>query len=285
MLGRPVVRRLLAEGETVRVMARDLERAKTLLPSRAEIVEGDLRDEDSVRAAMAGARAVHVNLENAMASRRPEWDPDADGAMTVLKVAEAMGESGPARLSRISALGVDHPDVQGWWPARAKRETDEAWLDSPVETTIFRPTWFMESLPLFVRRGFLMITRIQDVPLHWVAGDDLSRMINAAFDMPSAANRVYLVQGPERLTMREAARRFAAARPERIRVVSIPAWTMRLAGLAVPQVGYLMELMDATVEHFAPIDAKREENDLPAPIMDVETYAMAIDETGDWPKK
>lgn len=233
---------------------------------------------------MAGVQAVHVNLENAMTRRRPEWDPDADGAITVLRIAESMGDSGPRRMSRTSALGIDHPDCD-WWPTRAKLETDQAWLDSPVETTIFRPTWFMESLPLFVRNGLLMLTRMQETRLHWVAGDDYARMVHAAFDMPAAANRAYLAQGPELLSTREAARRFVAARPERIRVVSIPAWIMRLAGLAAPPVGYLMNLMDATAECFAPIDAAREENDLPDAVITIEGYAMSIDETGDWPKK
>jgi hypothetical protein len=110
-------------------------------------------------------------------------------------------------------------------------------------------------------------------------------MVHAAFETPSAANRVYLVQGRELISTREAARRYAAARPERIRLLSVPAWILRSLGLASEQVAYFMALFDATAECFASIDAEREENNLPDPVMTVEAYARSIDETGDHPRK
>jgi uncharacterized protein YbjT (DUF2867 family) len=48
MLGRPVVDRLLRDGFSVRVLARDPDRAADLLPDTAEIVHGDAARPDDV---------------------------------------------------------------------------------------------------------------------------------------------------------------------------------------------------------------------------------------------
>jgi uncharacterized protein YbjT (DUF2867 family) len=281
MLGRPVIRRAVSEGWPVRAMVRDLARARAMLPADVELVPGDLRDQASVEAAMQDVEFVHINLENAMTRSRQAWDPDADGAMVVLRVAERCGVQ---RLTRISALGVDEGADQ-WWATKAKQEVDNAFLASSVAATIFRPTWFMESFSLFARGRRLMMPGLGGAKLRWLAGDDYARQVLASFEKDSAADRVYLVQGPELLSTREAAERFAAAHPEDLRVMSLPLWPMRLAGMFSQQIAYMTKLMDMTQDVFAPIDAQAADTDLPESTMTVEDYVRYMLDTGDVPRK
>jgi uncharacterized protein YbjT (DUF2867 family) len=281
MLGRPVVRRMVSDGLPVRVMARDPQRAATQLPDGVEIVKGDLHDRASVEAAMDGVTCCHVNLENAMAHTRPSWDPDADGSMVVLNAAKTMNLT---RLTRIAALGV-YDTEHLWWAAKAKAEVDRAWLESPVDCTIFHPTWFMESLPLFTRNRRIILPRWGDTKLHWVAGDDYAGQVIASMAMPSAANRVYAVQGPERLSPREAAQRYAAAHPDDLKITMIPLWPVRPLTWFSGQMHYMVKLMDLTRSHFASLDATRAETDLPAATMRIEDYVAYMLDTGDVPKK
>ncbi len=281
MLGRPVVRRMAREGLNIRALVRDVERAQRLLPGSVELVPGDLRDVASIEAAMRGVDAVYTNLENSVTRKRPAWDPDGNGAMTVLQVAE---RSGIQRLGRISAIGVEEA-ADAWWPAAAKAEVDRAWMESNIATTIFRPTWFMESLPLFMMKNKIMMLRYRNTKLRWVAGDDLGRQVIATLTTDQPLNQICYVQGPERLTYREATERFAAALPNQPKVVEYPVWPFRVLGLFHAQVKYLIKLMDLTDEFFAPMADSLPESELPTATMRIEDYAQYMTDTGDVPKK
>ena len=58
--GPHVVSALRARGEQVRVLVRDPARAAALLPAGIELAPGDLRDDQSVRAALDGAAALFL---------------------------------------------------------------------------------------------------------------------------------------------------------------------------------------------------------------------------------
>lgn len=57
-LGRYVVRRLLADGDEVRVLSRNPQAAQDLVALGVEVVQGDLADQDSVVASCVGVEAV-----------------------------------------------------------------------------------------------------------------------------------------------------------------------------------------------------------------------------------
>lgn len=282
MLGRPVVRRMVGEGVPVRAFVRDEARARSMLPAGVSYATGDLRDEESLARAMDGCRGVYVNLENAMADRRPAWDPDTDGCAAVLRVARRVGVE---RIARISALGVDRPGAERWWPARMKAETDAAWVASGVPAAVFRPTWFMESLALFVRGGRLSVFDMGDTRLRWVAGDDLGRQVCDAMTRETPTNGCFPVQGPERLTAREAGERFAAGWDRVGNVGTLPNWAFRLLRLTGPTMRSMWSLTRATCDVFAAEDAIAHETPFPKAVMRIEDYTRSMLATGDIPKK
>ena len=72
-VGANLVRELLVDGRTVRVLARPGSDRRALEGCRVEIAEGDLLDRDSLRAAVAGARRVyHVAADYRLWARDPE---------------------------------------------------------------------------------------------------------------------------------------------------------------------------------------------------------------------
>ena len=71
-----------------------------------------------------------------------------------------------------------------------------------VPYTIFRATFFMETLPRFVRRTRASLLGNQPHPWRWVAADDYARMVAAAYTTPAAANKLLTILGPEPWTMR-----------------------------------------------------------------------------------
>lgn len=286
MIGRPVVRRLVEDGFTVRCLVRDIERGQALLPGACEFAKGDVRDDQRLVRAMDGCDAAYINLSEPMVRQPPAWDAEVEGTRAVVAACRACGVM---RLLRLSAMGVEDASAgpSGWWAAKSKAAADRWLMESDRDWTLFRPTWFMESLCTFNVAGPLMICPdLPQSPLRWIAGDDYARQVAAALKNERAKRVVYQPQGPEALTIKQALRRFCAAwARKRLRVVPTPLWTMRAGTPFSGKAHYLVSLMDMTRDHFSRVDRQVIATDLPAATMTIEDYARYVDRTGDWPRK
>ena len=277
MLGRPVVRRLVEEPCAVRALVRDPKRAGPLLPEACELVTGDLRDARSLERALAGVGAVYVNLAAPRSPRR--GDLEREGVPLIVTAAR---RAGVRRLLKISFMGV--PEArEAWWQAAHKAESEQAIVDSGLDYVIFRPTWLMESIPLFMRGRRLLVPRTPPDPVYWIAGDDYARQVAAA--LWSGPNRIYTIQGPEPLSFRQAADRFAAACRPPLRVAEIPLWVVRPLAPFSANARYLLDLLRVTFETNTRFDAQESWDDLGRPSMTIEDYVRYMERTGDVPRK
>ncbi|MBK9119464.1 MAG: NAD(P)H-binding protein [Phycisphaerales bacterium] len=280
MLGRPVVRRLCADGRfAVHALVRDPERAAQLLPAGCALLPGDLRDADSVARACEGMHAVYCNLNTPYG--RTRFNPDLHGTFTIVKAAR---RAGVQRIARLSALEV--PDARHEWPViQQKYESDLAVMEAGIAWTVFRPAWFFESLPLFIAGRKLQQIGNCPTPLYWIAGDDYARQVAAALASPRAENQIYNAQGPEPLTFAAALARFAAAYRPQLRLIRIPRLALRLGGLVLPAARYLDRLLTVTERHGGAFRAATSWEQLGRPTMSVEDYVAYIAHTGDLPRK
>src|SRR5262245_26671246 len=115
-LGANLVRALLADGSSVRVLARPGGDRRALEGCAAEIAEGDLLDVASIRAAVRGVRRVyHVAADYRL------WAPDpralfrsnVDGTRHVLEVAAAAGVERIVYTSTVGAIGIPKDGTPG----------------------------------------------------------------------------------------------------------------------------------------------------------------------------
>lgn len=279
-LGRPVARVLAADDRfELSAVVRDPARARARLPDSIRLVNGDLRDAAAIAAALEGADAVYLNLSNPPSARTP-FDPDRDGTRTVLAAAQAAGVRRIARISALVANDADDP----WFVIQRKCEIDREIMDAGLEWVIFRPTWYMESLAMFLMGPLLIEPLAPDVPLRWIAGEDYGRMVAEALVRDDAANRMYTVQGPEAVTFRNAFRRFRTAYSGRALRVPALLPAMRVAGLVSANAKYSIDLFRTTFgqgDDFVSDAAW----DLAGPTMTIEDYARSIAKTGDVPSK
>jgi uncharacterized protein YbjT (DUF2867 family) len=278
MLGRPVARRLVQEGFTVRAMARSAGRAAAVLPEAVEVVEGDVRNADDIERAADGVGAVYLNLESP--NPKAAFRPELDGTRMVV---EALRSRPQVLLAKISAIELG-PEID--WPyAQQKRESEHVLEQSGHPYLIFRPTWLMESLPLFVRGKRLTIPGHPPHPLYWVAGDDMARWVVGALRSERWYNRAITVQGPEPLAFREAAERFVAAWDPTIRVTHFPLWPLRLAGMFKPEIGNFVTLMRLTSAFAEAFQSQDVWDALGPPQLTIEGYVDYIRATDDFPRK
>ncbi len=204
MLGKPVAQQLKADGFKVRLLARNVEKAQKLLGADYEIIKGDVDNPASLRAALTGADGVHISLKGGPS----EADFDRMDHIATRDIAQAAKELGVGRVTLISAYAVseekaDTPE------SRSKVKGEAALKSSGVPYTIFRASWFMETLPLFVQGKSISLIGNQIHPLHWIAAEDYARMVSKSYQTDDTLNKELYIFGPEAYTMGEAMKIYA----------------------------------------------------------------------------
>ena len=215
-IGRPVAHRLLADGYGVRLLVRDAERARARLGPDFEYSVGDVDDPGAIERALEGCMGVHVSL-------RGGSDPDGLDRVEhrgTARIAQLAAQQGVSRLTYLSGMLVaEDAEIPG---DRAKYRAEQAIRSSGVPYTIFKPTYFMETLPRHIQGKLAIVLGRQPHPLHMVAADDFARMVSQSFRMPEAANRQFFVHGPEAITIPDALRLYCSLVEPGKRVVTLP---------------------------------------------------------------
>jgi uncharacterized protein YbjT (DUF2867 family) len=190
--GRATIGQLLQRGWEVRAFVRDLESpaATKLRDAGANLIEGDLDEPASVRAAMTGAygvfmmltpmSGVHITTEGIAAETR--WGTAVVDLAAELSVAHLVYSS--LRGAGQNA-GVDY---------YAAKEAIEARIhETGIPATILRPTFFMDNLQAFNRpvlddNGELVVNLAvrSDIPVSLVSTADIGAFAAIAFDRPAA---------------------------------------------------------------------------------------------------
>ena len=107
-LGSALARELIDKGEQVVALARPTSDLSNLEGLDIEIVTGDLKDEASLKAAMAGCdRAYHAAAEYVLWSKNPHelYAINVDGTRNLIRAARAAGVERVVYTSTVGALG------------------------------------------------------------------------------------------------------------------------------------------------------------------------------------
>ena len=217
MLGAPVVAQLLRDGFHVRVLSRNPRHAAARLGEKVEIVQGDAARPEDVQRAALDCTGVHVSLSG---------EVEAAGVQNAVRAAQTAGSE---RITYLSGATVKPENA--WFPqTRRKLEAENEIRNSGLVYTIFRPTWFLESLSLYVRGKRAFVFGKQRRPFHFVAAQDFARMVSLAHQrLEGTADRAFVVHGPEPLRFHDALRRYCrVCHPEVRKIATIPYWLARM---------------------------------------------------------
>ena len=176
-VGRAIVARLLADGEPVRALTRDPDRAG--LPSGAEVVAGNLSDPDTLDGVFDGVRAMYLF---------PVFSREAE---TLARAADA----GVRRVVVLSTDAVSEGVDMGGHVA-----VETAATESGLEWTIVRPGEFAGNKPHLWARSIrdegVVRTAYPDVTGRPVHEADIADVVVTALREPGHHTRVYRPVGP-----------------------------------------------------------------------------------------
>jgi uncharacterized protein YbjT (DUF2867 family) len=207
-IGPHVVHALRARDIATRALVRDPARAARLQAWGVELVQGDVADPSSLRAACAGCDAV-IHLVAIITGRPADFERVmAQGTRDLVLAAQ---DAGVGRFVLASALGLDERTKDTVPYYRAKWAMEQAVKESSLDHVIFRPSFVFGKdggvLPTFVRLArFAPVTPVvgpgtQRLQPIWV--EDVAEYYARARDQPGVANRTFEIGGPDAPTWNE----------------------------------------------------------------------------------
>ncbi len=235
-LGRYIARRLAKEGWRVRIAVRDPSLAGFVRMyghvGQVVPVPCNIRDDESVRAALMGAEAA-VNCVGTF-DRKGRNSFQAIHVDAAARVARLCLEQGVRRLVHISALGADADGRSEY--ARSKAEGEQAVLGFMPHAVILRPSilfgqedQFFNRFATMASRGPVLPVIGADTPFQPVWVDDVAAA--AALGVAGrAAPGLYEIGGPEVLTFRELMHRMLGVIRRRRLVLGLPFWLGNIMG-------------------------------------------------------
>ena len=174
--GGATARHLLAAGWHVRALVRDPHKpaARSLADAGAELFVGDLRDRESLDAAIAGAYGAYSVQGLADG-------PDAE-LLESKNLADAAKAAEVEHFVYSSVRGADRESDFPWIRGKVEMERYLRALDLPL--TIWRPVNFMENLlnqKESIATGTVTGLEAPSVVHQWIAADDVGRFVALSF--------------------------------------------------------------------------------------------------------
>jgi divinyl chlorophyllide a 8-vinyl-reductase len=219
MLGRPVVVRLISDGFDVRVFTTNRKKAEAYFGDQVECTVGDIFDKQSLIKAMDSCDFVYINLKGGPTASE-FIRIESDGSKNVYAAAF---ESGISKVVQIS--GANAIEKNARFPfIRGKIEAEKALVASGLTYTVLRPSWFCESLPLFVQGNKAVYIGSGKTSFHFLAAADYVRIVSECFQSDKADNKILTIFGPESMPIPEAMRRFLAIAYPDVTINHLPIW-------------------------------------------------------------
>ncbi len=242
-VGGEIARELRRRGRRVVVLSSRGERARGQLPDDIEIRSADVRDPQSIRAAMAGVDELVISLAfPGLPVEQPSkgftfMEVDAGGAEHLIDAGKA---TGVGRVVYISGAGAGHDAERHWF--RAKAVAEDAVRGSGMAWTIIRPTWVFGPGDVSLNRflgfaralPFVPMTNFGSQRLAPVFVRDVAALAVDSLVSDAAAEQTFEIGGPEAMSMREVLHRAMGVAglsrpllPAPAVVVKVAAWPMR----------------------------------------------------------
>ena len=226
-LGTRLVPRLAASGFEVRVLAREPGSARHLCGPGVQMVRGDVRDPDTIAAAVDGAATV-ISAVSGFAGTGGVSPASVDQAGNASLIASAARAG--ATFVLVSVVGASPAHPFGLF--RAKHAAEETLRASGIPWTIVRATAFMETWAAIMDQtlqatGKILVFGRGDNPVNFVSATDVAALVARAVTGPGRRGEILEIGGPDNLTLNQVAILLQQTRGSRVPVQHIPRSALR----------------------------------------------------------
>ncbi|MCS7213303.1 MAG: NAD(P)H-binding protein [Candidatus Calescibacterium sp.] len=272
MLGKPVAHELINAGFQVYALGRNEKKVKDIFGDKVFFIPLDLKDRKSVENSLAGMDFVYLNLSIKPYEKEKDFHTEYQGLNYVIEACRKHKIKRIGYISSIIALKYQHDD---WWVMRIKKQAIRAIQNSGIPYCIFYPSSFMENfLNSFKRNGFILVISGFKNKNWWIAGKDYGMYVARSFQiLDGGESRDYIVQGPDPLTMEEAADIFVRSSRRKFRKIKIPLVLMKFASKFSDFANYGYRILDIIESIPEPFMSQKTWDELGRPTITIEKFA------------
>jgi len=275
-LGAPVALEL-AKTFQVRAIVRSPDKSRKMLSPNVEIVQGDLRDVPSLRAALDGVDAIYINLSTETADLNLPFYEEREGIANLMAAVQGLDIQ---YIAKIGALGAYPPALKNIKsnvvPNIIRMEGHKIIAASGIPHTFFAPTHFMELLPNMIDKRALQWIGNTKVKVYWISVVDYARLVVKAFQNPETMPEHCPVQGPEAVSVRQAMKLFVQNYDPTLKIRIAPLWVIRVIGFFNPRMKFVAHLFAYFGNHEDPFYAEKTWQDLGKPTTTLEMFAKGL---------
>ncbi|MBK8492666.1 MAG: NAD(P)H-binding protein [Saprospirales bacterium] len=243
-LGRKVVEKLLAKGQHVRVLTRNVDAASNLLGNQVTLQKGDVCDPQTIERAINGTAGIVICL-SAMSPKliRREREIEYDAVLNILKEAKRQGVE---RLVYLSVYG-NRPDVLKKLGIQSfsvlKPEVEQHIAQSGLNWTILGNAPSYDLFFSFLRGNRLLVPGGGYRPIPSIFSDDVGEIAARAVLRSDLSGRRFHMTGPKALSFPEFAELVTQVTGNPIRHGAIPLTMLNIVStLAAPFNPFLRQI-------------------------------------------
>lgn len=273
----PVLKLLAQKGFTIRAIVRDIEKAKRLLPSNVELVEGNLKNADSINKGLKDMDAVYINLATETSNLNLPFYEEREGVKTIVEAAKA---NQLKHIFKIGALGAypqaNHITTEMVVPNRIRLQGQNFIEQSDINYTVFDPTMFTDNIPNQIKGKAIQWIGNAEVKFYWITANDYAKQVLNAINNPLSINKHYPIQGPEALTPQEAFKQFIDNYDKMLTVKSFPIWMVKAMGLFIPKMKFMGHMFSYFGKTPDPFYAEETWAELGKPTTTIKQFAQQL---------
>lgn len=220
--GKVVANTLLDKGEKVRVVARDPAKVESLRARGAEVFQGDVLDEGSVAAALAGAKAAYLLVPPDAASD----DLVGRGKRIVDAYVKGLQQSSVKHAAVLSSVAAQEPAGTGPIVITHYAEKNLPKASSTVFTFV-RAAYFMENIlgnawPMKNDGVLPVFGGGESFPFPMIATHDIGRVAAEALLAAPSSHEVIELSGPREYSLADAAAAASSILGRPVKAVVLP---------------------------------------------------------------
>jgi NAD(P)H dehydrogenase (quinone) len=218
-VGGAVARSLLAQGQKVRAIVRDMEKGRSWSAQGCEIGIASVED-------AAGLTNVFRGAEGVFLMTPPNYDPEPGFPEThkaAAAIRQAIETARPGKVVFLSTVGaqVGEPNL-----LNNSKITEEMLRTTSVPVAFLRAAWFMENAAWDVdaaRKGVIpSFLQPLDHRIPMVAANDIARTAAELLGETWTGVRVVELEGPRRYSANDIAAGFSAVLDRQVRAEAVP---------------------------------------------------------------
>ncbi len=246
-LGVPVVKFLLKSGFEIKLIARNIEKAKQLFgpDPRLQIVKADLKNVSELESALFDTEYLYLNLSTETIDINIPFSTEREGVANILK---AVNKECIKQIIAISGLGafdnVQKPDDFEFIPNIIRKQGHKLLKTSGIPYTILHCSWFADSFIIYLQgKEYSVIGNATD-PIYLINAFDYTNQLINAIGNQEAFYKEFPIQGEKGYAHPDAARTFFDAYTENIKITRLPKNIINFMALFIKSMRFIKHMSD-----------------------------------------